>query len=149
VLVGGLASAATTGALIAIGHRAGSIDLPFAAIGALLVHRVTANGTMTLVLAGLVLHVVALFVWSVVYVGLVDYQRWRLLPAALVVATAHFVLSGIVAWSTGHGLASALALGDRLVFAVILALALAVGMRFAFFTREMHDTASSRRAPPL
>jgi hypothetical protein len=42
-----------------------------------------------------------------------------------------------------------LALGDRLVYALVLWLSLAVGMRFAFSPRDMHDSASSPRPDPL
>ena len=45
---------------------------------------------------------------------------------------SQFTLSWIIAWSSGSGLASVLALGDRIVYALVLAGALVVGMRFAF-----------------
>jgi hypothetical protein len=41
------------------------------------------------------------------------------------------VTSWIVTLSTGAGVASVLQLGDRIVFALVYALALVVGMRFA------------------
>jgi hypothetical protein len=146
---GGLAAAATTGALIAIGHRAGSIDAPFAAIGAVLLPQLSTGAMMGLVLTGLLLHVVGVFVWATVSVWFAEHQRWRLVSAAAVAAVAQFALSWIVAWSMGRGLASVLALGDRLVYALVLWLSLAVGMRFAFSPRDMHDSASSPRPDPL
>ena len=54
--------------------------------------------------------------------------------AAAFIGVAHFVLSWLVAWGTGEGLASILPLGDRIVFALILTASLVVGMRFAFLS---------------
>jgi len=85
-----------------------------------------------LVFTGIVLHVTATFVWSVVFVWLVERLRWSSIVAAAFIGVAHFVLSWLVAWGTGEGLASILPLGDRIVFALILTASLVVGMRFAF-----------------
>jgi hypothetical protein len=52
--------------------------------------------------------------------------------SAVLIASGQFILSWIIASSSGSGLATVLALGDRLVVAVVLAIALVVGMRFAF-----------------
>lgn len=130
--VGGLAAAATTGAVIAMGHRAGSAGLPFVAISALLFHRTVASGAAGLVFTGFVLHVVAMFLWSYLFVWLVERIVHREVVAAALVALGHFGLSGVVAWATGDGLASVLPLGDRIVFAAILAGSLVVGIRLAF-----------------
>jgi hypothetical protein len=132
VIVGGVAAAATTGALIAMGHRMGSAAIPFAAISATLFRRTPASGAVGLVFTGIVLHVTATFVWSVVFVWLVERLRWSSIVAAAFIGVAHFVLSWLVAWGTGEGLASILPLGDRIVFALILTASLVVGMRFAF-----------------
>jgi len=139
VVVGSVAAAATTGALIAMGHRLGSAGLPFAAIGALVLPR-SPNGALV-VLAGVVLHFVAMFLWGVVFVWLTERLARRDALAAGVVAAGNFVASWIVAWTTTRGLSSVLTLGDRIALAVVLAGALVVGMRFAFDSREMHDRA--------
>lgn len=128
--IGGVASAATIGALIAVGHRLGGTGVPFAAISALVLPRGTAFGSMASVVAGALLHVVVMFAWSAVYVWLVRRFSYPVM-AAILVAIAQFVVSGIVARVTGAGLASELALGDRLIFALIFAASLVVGMRFA------------------
>jgi hypothetical protein len=132
VIVGGVAAAATTGALIAMGHRMGSAALPFAAISGTLFRRPAASGAVGLVFAGIVLHVTAMFVWSVLFVWLVERLRWSRIFAGMFIGAAHFALSWLVAWGTGEGLASILPLGDRIVFALILIASLVVGMRFAF-----------------
>ena len=132
VIVGGVAAAATTGALIAMGHRMGSAALPFAAISSTLIRRTAASGAVGLVFTGIVLHITLMFVWSVVCVWLVERLRWSSIAAGAVVGVAHFALSWLVAWGTGAGLASILPLGDRIVFALILTASLVVGMRFAF-----------------
>ncbi len=131
LVVGGVASAATTGALIAFGHRLGNAGLPFAAVSAVVLHRTPSAGAAGLVLAGIVLHVVATFAWSIVFLWLAARLHRRESIAAGLVATAEFVISWIVAWSAGSGLSSVLPLGDRLVFALVLGGALVVGMRFA------------------
>lgn len=128
-VVAGIVAAATTGALIAMGYRTGSITLPFAEMGAVALRR-TANGHVaSTVLAGLAVHVTAMFIWTLVFVSLAD--RLNGVLAALLVGAANFAVSWVVARLTGAGLASALALGDRITFAVILMLALVVGMRYA------------------
>jgi hypothetical protein len=128
VIVGGVAAAATTGALIAMGHRIGSAAIPFAAISATLFRRTAASGAAGLVFTGVVLHITAMFVW-----WLVERLRWSSIVAGAFIGAAQFALSWLVAWGSGEGLATILPLGDRIVFALILTASLVVGMRFAFF----------------
>ena len=130
VAVGGVAAGATTGALIAIGHRLGGVGLPFAAVSALVLPERPTLGTFALVTIGLVIHVAVVFVWSAIFVWLVR-RLGRPLVAALMIAIAQFIASGVVARAASSGLASVLPLGDRLIFAVVLGAALVVGMRFA------------------
>ena len=132
VIVGGVAAAATTGALVAMGHRMGSAAMPFAAISATLFRRTPTSGAVGLVFTGIVLHVTATFVWAVVFAWLIERLRWSSIAAATFIGVVHFALSWLVAWGTGEGLASILPLGDRIVFALILTASLVVGMRFAF-----------------
>ena len=131
VVVGGVAVAATTGALVAVGHRLGSTGLPFASIAGVPFHQAASSARM--VTTGLVLHAVVIFVWSLICVQLARALARRDLAAG-VVAASQFTFSWVIAWSSGSGLASVLALGDRIVYAVVLAGALAVGMRLAFPT---------------
>jgi hypothetical protein len=137
VVVGGLAAAATTGALVAIGQRIGGVGVLFASISAMPFHRI-ATMTTHPVLAGLVVHAAAIFLWSMLCIQLARALARPALAAAIVAAT-QFTLSWIIARSSGTGLASVLALGDRVVYAVVLAGALVVGMRFALPNREVHD----------
>jgi hypothetical protein len=131
VAIGSVVAAATTGALVAMGHRLGSAVLPFAAISAAGWHRTLTATDTGLVLAGLVFHVTFAFVWSFLFVFLVRRARWRDVAGAVVIAVGELVTSWIVTLSTGAGVASVLQLGDRIVFALVYALALVVGMRFA------------------
>lgn len=121
-----------------MGHRAGSAGIPFAAIGALVLHRTLSGSAANLIVTGLVLHTVTIFVWSGVCTLLARALRWRPWAAAIVVAAANFGCSWLVAWSTGGGLSSVLALGDRLVYAGVLAGVLVMGMRFAFLPLREH-----------
>jgi hypothetical protein len=131
IVVGGVAVAATTGALVAVGHRLGSTGLPFASIAAVPFHQASVTSAARMVATGLVLHAAAIFVWSLICVQLARAFSRRDVAAG-VVAASQFIFSWIIAWSSGSGLASVLVLGDRIVYAVVLAGALVVGMRFAF-----------------
>lgn len=132
VATGSVAAAATTGALVAMGHRLGSAALPFAAIGAALLRRTVTADNARLVFAGLVLHVTFTFLWSVAFVFLVRRAQWRDVVAAIVIGALQLVTSRLATSVTGAGIASVLQLGDQLVLALVYAAALVVGMRFAF-----------------
>jgi hypothetical protein len=131
VIVGGITAAATTGALIAIGRRLGSAGIPFAAISAALFHRTAAGGEVGLVFTGFVLHVTLMFILAFVCVWLVERLAFSRPVAAVLVALGELALSWLIAWSRGAGMATILPLGDRIVLAVVIAIALVVGMRFA------------------
>ena len=139
IVVGTVASAATTGALVGIGHRLGSIGIAFAEISAALFHRTPSGGEAGLVFTGVILHVAFTMIWSAIFLWLVTRARWRPVLAAIVVALGTHALSWLVAWSTGRGMATVLPLGDRIVLATVFAVALLVGMRFALVPREMPD----------
>jgi hypothetical protein len=144
IVAGGLAASASTGALIAIGRRLGSIRLPFAAIGATLAHTTITSGAMPLVIVGLVSHVLLSFVWAIVFVALVT-RGWRLATAGIVIGCAQFALSWITASVTGSGVASVVPLGDRVVVAIVTAVSLVVGIRVAVGqdgvdSRAMHNS---------
>jgi hypothetical protein len=127
-------ASATTGALIAFGHRAGGAGLPFAAIAAGLLHITPGNREFVVVVTGVVLHVAMMLLWSAIFVWLVDHTRFGEFISALLITIGHFVVSWAVASSTGAGAASVLPLGDRLVLGVVLFTALVFGMRFAFLS---------------
>jgi hypothetical protein len=127
--VAGVVAAATAGALVAMGHRAGGVWIPFAEMGALVVRRAGSAGFVLAVLAGVGVHVASMFFWTLAFVWLADRLNHGV--AAVMVGAANFVTSWFVAYFTGAGLASALALGDRVTFAAILIAALVVGMRYA------------------
>jgi hypothetical protein len=133
-VVGAIAAAATAGALIAMGHRAGGAGSVFAAIASVL-GRSGGN-----VFVGVVVHTALIFVWSAICVWLATRLRSQLFAAA-VVAIANFLLATLVASSSGRGLASELTLGDRLIYAVVLTASLIVGMRYAFL--HPRETATS------
>lgn len=130
VVAGGLAASATTGALIAIGRRLGNIWLPFAGIGATLAHRTISSSATGLVVVGLAIHVVMSFVWAIVFVSLVT-RSWRPWTAGVVTGFAELLVSWAVARVTGGGLASQLAIGDRVVVAVVSVASLVVALRLA------------------
>ena len=114
-----------------MGHRAGHAAIPFAAIGAVPFQRTSDSGVVGLVFIGFLFHVAVTFVWTAFYAWFAERSRHRVL-LAVAIAAANFFCSWIVTWSTARGLASVLPLGDRIVYALILAIALAAGMRYAF-----------------
>lgn len=132
IVVGAVAASATTGALIAIGRRLGNAGTPFAAITAAMLDRTASGSQPALVAGGVLLHLAATFAWSFAFVWALRTMRWRTDASAIAVAAAAFVVSWLIAWSTGNGLASVLPLGDRVVLAVVFAGSLVVGIRFAF-----------------
>ena len=134
LVVGCVVAAATTGALIAIGRRIGSVGFAFASIGAVVFRSSGFATDLRSLFGGLLLHVVFVFLWSVLALQLARGLGPAL--SAVLTALTQFIVSWIIAWWSGSGLASALALGDRLVYAVVLAGALVVGMRFAFSLRR-------------
>jgi hypothetical protein len=144
-VVGAISTAATTGALVAIGHRMGHAGAPFVAIASVLVRGATpihgvGDGSVGTVLGGVLLHAAATFFWSALCISLAVRLRSQSL-AALVVSVVNFLVSGLVVSSMGRGLASELTLGDRVIYAVALAASLIVGMRYAFL--HPRETATS------
>lgn len=139
-----LGATATTGALIAIGARAATVARPFNAIaGHLLgVQRSDAFGFVPLLtILGIAIHVLVVTLGGVV-VAVV--ARRRIAPA-WVAAAAVAALSGLVsvgiARRGGSSLARVLPIGDLVLFYIIVALSLVVGIRLAFFERGVDHAA--------
>jgi hypothetical protein len=97
------------------------------------------DSSASIVIAGVLLHTLATFIWSALCVGLAVRLRSQSL-AALIVSVGNFFVSGLIA-STGRGLASELTLGDRVIYAIVLTASLIVGMRYAFL--HPRETATS------
>lgn len=133
-MVGSLATAATTGALLAFGRRLGGATLPFAAIGAAVARETPSATSPGLVAMGIALHVAATFAWSAAFLWLASARGVRPMAAAFAIAVAAHVVSWVVAWSTGGGIASVLVLGDRLVLAMVFGITLVAGIRLALPT---------------
>ena len=113
-----------------MGRRIGSAGFPFASVAAIVFRSAVFAIDSRSVITGLLLHVLFVVLWTILAVQLA--RGLGAVLAAVLTATTQFIVSWIIAWWTGSGLASALVLGDRLVYAVVLASALVVGMRFAF-----------------
>jgi hypothetical protein len=138
VVVGAITASATAGALVAIGHRMGYAGTAFVAITRAIARRSAPGGGA--IVTGVVLHVVAVFVWSAVCVRLASRIGSKAV-AALAVGAVNFAIASLVTWWTGGGLASELTLGDRLLYSVVLTASLIVGMRYAFL--HPRETATS------
>ena len=135
--VGLLAASATSGALVGFGLRLGIPSRPFNAIARLLLGS-RAEGvwgfTPTVTLTGVALHVTTMLVWGVVYVRFADARRGiaRGAIAVGVAAMALLVELLVVERLLHAGVSGVLSPMQVVVVHAVLAVALAVGMRFAF-----------------
>lgn len=131
--LGSVAASATIGALLAIGHRLGTVGAALAAIGNSAMRTSDHfGGVGGLIATGLAVHVAVTFGWTAVFLWLVTQRRWSDVLAAVVVGIGELALSWLVAALTGSGIATVVPLGDRLVLAFVLSFSLVVGIRFAF-----------------
>jgi len=101
---------------------------------------------MTLVVVGFTIHLVMSFIWAIAFVALVT-RGWRLASAGIAIGCGELALSWVIARVTGNGLASVLALGDRVVLAVVIAVSCMVGIWIAVApsqnvagSRGLHET---------
>jgi presenilin-like A22 family membrane protease len=143
VSAGIIAATATAGALIAIGSRASTAARPFNVIAGHLLGARTEGVygfVSSVTVPGVILHVV---LTAAMGVAVAYVARRRFMPtwlAATITATLAALVSVGIARRGGSSLARLLAVGDLLVFYVILAASLALGIRFAF-----SDRATDRR----
>ena len=137
VSAGLLAATATAGALIAIGHRAATVARPFNVIaGHLLgVQKSDAYGFVPgITVPGIALHVL-LTVLAGIAVAMIARRFAPAWLASLAVAVLCALVSVGIARRGGSSLARILPTGELVVFYLILAITLAVGIRLAFFDR--------------
>ena len=138
ISTGLIAATATSGALVAIGSRTGTLARPFNAIaGHLLgVSRADAIGFVAgVTIPGVIVHVALTVLAGVVVSFLVRRGIAAGWLAASVIAMLGVLVSIGIARRGGSSLARVLPLGDLLLFYLLLALSLAVGIRLAFFER--------------
>jgi len=133
--IGLVASASTTGALLAMGHRLGSASLPLRSIGA--VFGLSQLGgswaeAAASFLVGLCVHVALVLIGGVLFQYLRFYLKGRSLVSGVAVGVVSFALTWSIAMITGRGPGAVLPLGDRIVLAIVLGGSLLIGMRFAF-----------------
>jgi hypothetical protein len=119
-----------------MGRRAGSAALPFSAIANIFAGGLFVRVSLGSVIAGVIAHILIAIGWGVIYALLAERWRGRTIIAAFVVAISAFLLSSLLARAAGRGLATLLPIGDRILLSVVFALALVLGMRFAFPARE-------------
>ena len=138
ISAGLLGATATSGALIAVGSRAATVARPFNAIAGHVmgVQRTDALGFVPrITITGIALHVVLITLAGIV-VALI--ARHRFAPAwvvSLALATLSALVSVGIARRGGSSLARVLPVGDLILFYMMMALSLAIGIRLAFFER--------------
>ena len=139
VSAGLLTATATAGALIAIGHRAATVARPFNVIaGHLLgVQKSDAYGFVpAITIPGIAIHVL---LTTLAGISVVVVARRRFAPAwlaSVAVATLSALVSVGIARRGGASLARVLPVGDLVLFYLIFAAALMLGIRLAFFERS-------------
>jgi hypothetical protein len=117
-----------------MGKRLGGAAIAFDAIGRGLTGAPASvvGPSTAAVTIGVIVHVAVSMFWAVVAARLTRRWRGRSTLAALAATAAWFSTGWVVARLTGHGLATLLPLGDHIVLALVFALSLVLGMRFAF-----------------
>lgn len=138
VATGLVAAAATGGLLVGFGLRFGTPARLFNALAAyLLGPPAQATWSLSVVTAlGIVVHVVIMVAAGIAFVQLVERSTGGAIGWAALVAAVSFGLSWVVGALFGLGLTPLLGLGERVLLAVMLALALPLGMRLALSTRR-------------
>jgi hypothetical protein len=136
ISAGLLGATATSGALIAVGSRATTVARPFNAIAGHIMgaQRADALGFVPrITITGIVVHV-ALITLAGIIVAFI--ARNRIAPAwaaSLALATLSALVSVGIARRGGISLARVLPVGDLILFYVVLAVSLSIGIRLAFF----------------
>ena len=118
-----------------MGRRLGSSGLAFSAIASVVTGAQFVRVSLVSVVVGAMLHVFVSIAWGIAFAVLTERWRGRSILAALAVAVVAFVISSLLARVAGRGLAVILPIGDRLILYVVFAVALILGMRFAFPAR--------------
>lgn len=135
-VTGIIAAAATGGALLGFGIRAGTPSRPFNGIATLVLGdraRGVWGYVSTVTVTGILLHVAITIAWSMLFVALASRRKgWQVAMIAVGVSAAAWVVAGqVVLRQVGAGMSSVLGAGQLVVLHVVLAVALVLGMRFA------------------
>jgi hypothetical protein len=136
ISTGLLAATASGGALVAIGSRTATVAWPFNAIAGHLLGsaRSGAYGFVAgVTLTGIAIHVILITLAGVAVSILVRRGIASGWLASSVIAMLGALISIGIARRGGSSLARVLPLGDLLLFYLLLAMSLAVGIRLAFF----------------
>lgn len=128
-----IAAAATSGALVGFGLRFGTPWRAFNTIAAATLARGSGSlgAPVAFTVVGVALHVLASIVWGLLYAFAVERSGGHRWLWGVVVAFGMFWATWAIAALSGAGLGSLLPLFDRIAIALVLALALPLGMRLA------------------
>ncbi len=137
ISAGLVTATAAAGALIAIGHRSATVARPFNVIAGHLigVQKSDAYGFVPgITIPGIAIHVL-LSVLAGVAVTLIARRLAPAWIASLAVAIISALVSVGIARRGGSSLARILPVGDLVLFYIVVAIALVIGTRLAFFDR--------------
>ena len=138
ISAGLLTATASAGALVVIGSRAATVARPFNTIAGYVIgsSRSDALGFVpAITLTGVAVHVLLMTLAGIAVAGV---ARQRIAPAwaaSLALSLLSFLVSIGIARRGGTSLARVLPLGDLILFYLIVAIALTIGIRLAFFER--------------
>ena len=134
VTTGLIAAAATSGALMGFGLRFGTPLRPFntiaaSVLGVAAVAASNAPGMVTTI--GIAIHVAACIAWSLAYAWIVEFSHGHEWEWGVATSLVAFALTSMLARSFDVGLGTLLSVAQRIALAVVLAIALPMGMRLA------------------
>ena len=133
-IAGALAAASTSGALIALGKRTGTVARPFNVIASHLLGPGAADSFVfvpRITLIGIAVHLVLTTLLGILILEIVKRRLSSLWVATAGISLLCGLVSIGVARRGAPSLAQLFSLGDLVVYFVVLALSLAVGTRFA------------------
>lgn len=137
LITGAIAASATAGALVGFGIRAGTPARAFNAIASFVLGdraRGVWGWVSTVTLTGIAVHVAIMVGWGVLFAFLAGRMRgWQFAATAAGVALGAWAVTRfVVLHRVGPTVAEVLGPGQLLGLHLVLAVSLAVGMRFAF-----------------
>ena len=132
ITAGLIPAAATTGMLWGYGVRLGASGRVFQTIGAIVLHSSgTAAGGLRDVVAGLLVHVVAMLSFGVVYAALIGDAGEHRVAWAITTAAAAIAAVFVSARTFAGSITLVLTPENLIAIGVVIAITLPIGMRFA------------------
>ena len=134
ITTGIIVAAATAGALMGFGVRFGTPLRAFNTIAASVLGAtavIASNAPAMVATIGVVIHVAVCLAWSLAYAWIVEFSDGHEWEWGVITAILAFTVTTILARVFDVGLGTLLSVSQRIALAVVLAIALPLGMRLA------------------